>query len=214
LIKNCGVENGCQNGQCVQGQTFIQPDQPVQPNQPNQTAQGQMVISIFGKKIDATEWQKNIDVRPNEIMSFLIVLKNNSENSVNNVFIKAELPNEVGSITNLKINNVSLNGDIASGVNIGAVPPNASIIATFEGAVQQSALPISKQISANVSYSDLLSNADSFGINIRENTKSISVASVSGFSFGGFLKRWYLWIIIAIVLIVVFAIVFKRLSSD
>lgn len=62
-------------------------------------------------------------------------------------------------------------------------------------------------------------SANSNLIDFNQNQQTASVASVSSSSpaasrFVVFLKRWYLWILIAIVMIFLFIIIFRRLSTN
>jgi hypothetical protein len=117
---------------------------------------------------------------------------------------------------NLQIDGVLVSGDIVSGVDIGSLSPETSKSITFEGKTQSIAAAATKQAIASASVSGGASQSDSVSVIL--NPGQVLGAAVSASEntsgFWEFLKRWYLWILAALVLIFLFIIVFRRLSSN
>jgi hypothetical protein len=144
----------------------------------------------------------------------MATVTNNSPTQVNNITISANIPNDITSLGNLQLNGVPIAGDIVSGVNIGSIAPNSTKPITFEAKTQSILAPSTKQatITSNLSGT---TQSDSVSISFGSN-QAAAVASSSNTTndFWGFVKRWYLWILVGLVLIFLFIVVFKRLSSE
>ncbi len=172
-------------------------------------------ISLFAKQdLNSAQWQKTADVGSNSQIYFMISTTNNSTAQIDNVNISANIPMEISSLGNLQLNGVPVAGDIVSGINIGSVAPASSKSITFEGKTQVISGPATKQaaVTSNVSGT---TQTDSVSITLSPAQAAATVSNTpvaSGFT--EFLKRWYLWILGAVVLVFLFIIVFKRLSSN
>jgi len=140
---------------------------------------------------------------------------NSSNAQIDNVSVSANIPNEVSSLGNLQANGVPVSGDIVSGINIGSIAPSTTKLVTFEGKTQTLSTAATEQATATSNVSGA-TESDSVSINLT--TGQVAGASVSSTpassGFLAFLKRWYLWIIVGLVLIFLFIIVFRRLSSN
>jgi hypothetical protein len=174
-------------------------------------------VSFFAKQDqNSTQWQKTVQVGSNGQVYFMISVVNNSASQVNNVNISANIPNEVTSLGNLQINGVLVSGDIVSGVSIGSLTPGGAKSITFEGKTQTISTQATEQAVATSNVSTGPAQSDSVSINlIPSQAAAASVSSTQSTSgFWAFLKRWYLWILVALVLIFLFVVVFRRLSSN
>lgn len=206
----------CQNN--VQGATTQNPSTNNPPVQVGQPGQGQpmdqsqakwIVISLFGKKEGGAGWTKTIDANNNDKLEFLMVVKNISNMPLNNVLAAADVTGNITYTGNLTIDSSTSAGSVVSGIDLGTLNPNTSTAIHFTGTAQapntQTVQVVSRVTSAN------FMDSDSFTANI---SASATTASVSGSPFIEFIKRWYLWIIIVIVLIALFVIIFRRLSTN
>jgi len=181
---------------------------------------GGLVISFFDKQdANSTQWQRSAQVSSNGQVYFMISAVNNSAVQIDNVIVSANIPAEVSSLGNLKLDGISITGDIVSGVNIGSVASGATKAVTFEGRTQALSAAATKQATATVSVSGVTGSplgSDSVSIDFipgQETAAAVSnTPAPSG--FWAFLKQWYLWILGALVLIFLFIVVFKRLSSE
>ncbi len=174
--------------------------------------------SFFAKfDVGSTQWQKNIQISENSQAYFIITVANNSSSQVNNVLVSINMPAEVTSLGNVQINGVPVSGDIVSGINIGSITASTAKSVTFEGRTQTIPTAVDKQATATVDISGA-GQSDSIAISFipgnNPQGSSAAVSSVQAASgFWAFLKKWYLWILVALVLIFLFIIVFRRLSS-
>ena len=180
---------------------------------PTPTDTNTLSVSFLGKKeVTAVQWEKTIQVNQNGTVYFIISVVNNSNNQIDDVNVSANIPSEVSFIGNAKINDVPASGDVVSGINLGSIANGSSKVLTFEGKVQNFTAESSKQATATVSVSGV-TQSDNFTINFVPG-QAAAVSQASGGSwFVEFLKKWYLWILVAIVLVFLFFVVFRRLSS-
>lgn len=191
--------------------------QPAQLSQPIALATISALSVFFSAKPDANsaQWQKTVQVGPNGQVYFMISVVNNSAKPADNVSVAANIPSEISSLGNLKINDAAVSGDIVSGINIGLLVASASKSITFEGKTQGISEASTKQATVAASASGV-KQFDSVSINfVAGETPAAAVSSAPASSgFMGFLKRWYLWILGGLVLIFLFVMVFRRLSSN
>jgi len=194
--------NSGQNGQNNGGQN-------------NQNGEGQgILVSVFGaEEAEQLQWVKTVNLSVNEKIYFLAVVKNDTSGNLQNVNLKIELPGEIAYTGNLRSDGEQISGDIIAGVSIGSISAGASKTITFEGKVQSGTVSGNKEVKATAS-ADNISNSDTF--NVSFSSEGGGTAAVSGpFAWiMNFFKRWYLWLLIGIVMIFLFVVVFRRLSSE
>jgi len=214
LTTQTGSQNHCGNGLCEPnlGETIASCPNDCKIN----TAANGLSVSFFTKQDPAsTQWNKTAQVGSNSQIYFMISVANNSTAEIDSVNVSANIPADISSLGNLQINGVAVSGDIVSGINIGSVATGTTKMITFEGKTQTLSTSGTKQATATVSISG---NTQSDTVSIDLNAAQVAGASISSTQstsdFWGFLKRWYLWILVAIVLIFIFIVVFRRLSSE
>jgi len=142
----------------------------------------------------------------------MISVANNSSSQVDNVNISANIPQEITSLGNLQLSGTPVSGDIISGINIGPVPASNTKSVTFEGKTQAIGENSTKQATAAISGSI---QSDSVSINFVPTQAAAAAVSSSpaSFSLGAFLRRWYMWLLAGLVLVIVVIVVFRRFSS-
>ncbi len=82
-----------------------------------------------------TDWQDSVMVSPGDKISFSIKIQATGNAPAKGIIVKDSLPNRIVSQGNLKIDEVSVSGDILAGVNIGELSPGQSKTITFDGVV-------------------------------------------------------------------------------
>lgn len=189
-------------------------------NNANANVPANLSVSFFAKKdASATQWNKTIEMAPNGDIYFLVAISNNSDVEVSNISVKANIPSEIGLLGNLKINDIATSGDIVSGVDIGSLPSKSSKTITFEGKTQAFTSQGEQQATITITAIGA-QQSDTLTINFNPNQPVDAAAAVSASQtsssggFVGFLKRWYIWILIGIALAILFIIVFRRLSKE
>lgn len=225
-IKDCSYK--CQNGQCINKTITIAPITPIIPVTPvtPNNCETQIACPISGidasifceVEDDSINLSKNITIATDQTINCLIIVKNTSADSINNVLLRADIPGEIASITEVKIDGMASSGNITSSINIGNFPPNMSKIITFTGKTLSPITQASTKQITGIAVSGALSSSDSLAINFQPTIAGDVTASLESSAesspFVEFFKRWYIWILIAIVLIFLFFVIFRRLSSN
>jgi len=211
-------QNNCGNGLCelsLEETTANCPD-----DCKINTANGLSIsFSFFAKQnSNSDQWQKTTQVDSNSQVYFMISATNSSTTQINNVDVSANIPSEISSLGNLQLNGVPVSGDIVSGINIGSLAPTSTKSITFEGKTQTISSSSTKQATATSNISGdpkgaLQSDSVSIILNPIQATAAVSATPTTS-GFWEFLKHWYLWILGALVLIFLFFVVFKRISSE
>jgi len=164
-------------------------------------------VSVFVKKESDKDWSENIKISPKEKMDILLTVFNESQEDFANTIVKVQLPQEIIYKEKLKIDNISFEGDIRDGVNIGFLSSNAEKEITFEGEVSSEAMfGTETEIRGSVEVEDI-SDSNSAGITIEKAQKT----------FGSVLKwlvsRWYIWFLLWILFVAFLYWIIKRGSS-
>jgi uncharacterized repeat protein (TIGR01451 family) len=82
-----------------------------------------------------TNWSDSVYAEPHHVLSFYIQI-NVGESTLYNVFVKDNLPDRIIYRPNsLKIDGVSVSGNITAGINLGNLSPGQSKIITFDADV-------------------------------------------------------------------------------
>jgi len=239
IYKSCKDSNSCTEDLCVSGKcsnnllcdgstcavdgkdykeycgSTDNNSEDVSNNDNNSSEQTVLAVSFFEKNdLSQTQWQKEATATSNSQVYFLISVVNGSDKQVDNIRISTNIPAEVSMLGNLKIDGVQVSGDIVSGIDIGSLSSGAAKQITFEGKIQSVESESSQQAVVTVSASGSMST-DSISMSF-DSSQIAAVSESQEIAFGlwQFLKRWYLWIIAGLVLIFLFAVVFRRLSSD
>ena len=178
-------------------------------------------LSFFAKMDPgSSQWQKTVKVGVNSQAYFMISVVNNSSAQIDNVNVSVNIPSEISSLGNLQINGVAVSGDIVSGINIGSLSQATTKLLTFEGKTQTFSGPATKQATATSNIPGLSAQTEatqsdylSIEFNLEQAVAGVSSAQSTS-DIWTFLKHWYLWILGGLVLVFLFVIVFRRLSSE
>lgn len=179
----------------------------------SQTQTAQVAVSVFASK-ESTPNQlgKNLTVANGEKVYFNLIVKNITSQPAENVTITADFAGNINYGNDLKIDESATGGDIATGIALGTVAPQTAKAITFSGTVQSLALQ-AFQVTARANTSTG-SNADFLTMTVGSAGTAAVSESGTGNAIWEFIKRWYIWIIILIVLAVLFVIIFRRLSDS
>ncbi|TSC94751.1 MAG: hypothetical protein CEN87_285 [Parcubacteria group bacterium Licking1014_1] len=182
---------------------------------PNDCKVVDLSVSFFSKKdLSLREWEKNVQLAPNANIYFLAVIKNDTNAEVDNININANIPVEIAFLGNLKINDIPASGNIISGVNLGFLAPGAEKSITFEGKTQQFSVQGTKEAVIMVNAGPV-AKIDSVALNFELIQAEAAISKTfSSFAIMEFLKRWYGWILAAIIPIFLFIVVFRRFSAS
>jgi hypothetical protein len=235
VYKSCADSNSCTQDSCASGKcsntlkcdgstcatgsadfnTYCATNNNNNNNPTNNTTTALSTAFFVKQSATTDQWEKTAQVGQNSTVYFMISVGNNGTTQVDNINVLANIPSEISLLGNLQINGVPFTGDIVSGINIGSLPAGTGKSITFEGKTQALSTQATEQATETVG-----GQINSVSISFNPSLGTAAVSSVSNSQatstngFWEFLKRWYLWIIAAIVLIFLFVIVFRRLSSN
>jgi len=172
---------------------------------------GGLVVAILGKKGKETiKWLKNLEMRPGESIDFLVVVKNSSEENINDINVKTEIPSEIAYKGDLKIEGNLVDGDIKSGINIGSLAAHTVKAITFKGKVQSGNIPeVGKEVIA-LAKAGNLSDTHVLKIDLKT-SRGFAGFSIASIKF--FVQQWYFWVFAILALVYLFFIVFRKLFS-
>jgi hypothetical protein len=177
-----------------------------------------LTISFYVDAMANTQGQKTLELVQNSTAYFTITISNNSNFLSDNVIVSVNIPSEILYLGNLKVDGVPVEGDIVAGIEIGSITNNGKKNITFEGKTEAFEYRGQRTASAFINSAQT-PKSDIVTINFKnalvstESSASI-ISAPSLFGITGFIKKWYMWIIAGGILILLFAIIFKRLSSD
>ncbi len=172
-------------------------------------------VAIIAKKdSEKLEWSKSVTANQNEKVSFLITVKNTSTSPINNVMVRADITDQVEYTGNLEIDNAALNANIINGIDLGALSEKTSKVISFTGTVKKDAQKSALQITASAT-SGTTADSDIAFINVGgPQVKNNFAAALGSSPLVQFLKRSWFWIIVTIILIGLFIVIFRRLSTN
>lgn len=201
-VKYCGGETG-QNQEQVKNESLVE------------LKNEDLTVSITGKKVsDSGDFQENVNVVADDKISFLAEIENKSDFPAKDVLLKIDLGERIAYSGELKIDDVESAGDVISGLNLGTIPSKVKKKILFSGSIKSEVSEKEIKISAGVS-SEKIQNYDFLTMTTGTvSEKNNFMASLSGFSAIDFVKKRYFWFIGGAILLFLFFIIFKKLSSE
>lgn len=211
--KNCSNLLKCDGSTCAQGSVdYTNYCGGTNPQNPIDS----LSISFLAKENNiSAQYGKSVQIGQNSTVYFMVSLINTSSSAINNIGISSNIPGQIVSIGNLQIDGQPASGEIISGISVASLLPNSTKTITFEGKtltfISQATAPATATLNVSGSI-----KSESLSITFNPSSGSVAGVSTSSFSSGiwGFLKRWYLWIIVGLILLFLFVVVFRRLSSN
>ncbi len=219
VYQNCtGAGLTCQEGLCVasSGTSVPQPQISYIKVKTNEN----LTLSLFGKK-DGEDMQlrKELTLSTGDTINLVVVIKNTSDKTLDKVTVKIDPTEKVANLTNIKINGADSTENLIDGINLGSLQKGDSKIIAFDATVVTQNIQSGIKVSGTVTAGKITDN-DFLTVNVQSNKISAApvenknTAAVGNSSLFDFLKKWYIWGILIIVLIFLFIIIFRRLSSN
>ena len=185
-------------------------------NCPNDCSLSQASIQFtFLAKTDvAPEWSRKIDVASGNRIYFKIGIKNQNNFPLDGSKLMVNFPVEILQPENIKINDISLSGDLSRGVEIQRIEANQETIITFEADTQKITEEVTKEIASSLNYAGSVFQ-DLIQIHfVPPKVAGFATAAIEpSIDEKKFWEKWSWWIIGLIVFILLFFIVFRRLSK-
>jgi len=199
----CAICSHCGDDICNCGETAESCAQDCGPKD--------LVVVILGKTDrNSLKWLKELDLQKNEPVDFLVVVKNRSDKTLDNISVRAELPDDIAYDGGLKMEGVSLSGDIISGVNIGSLGPNSAAALTFKGKTGSGNLEKAAAEVVAVAKSGGLSDTHILAVDFASGGMAgLGLAAIMNF----FIGKWYFWVFVVLILLYLFFVVFRRVFS-
>jgi hypothetical protein len=166
----------------------------------------------LGKKDKGSiQWVNDLEASPGENINFLMVVKCNTEEEIENAVAKAELPEEITYKGNLQVDGFSKGGDIREGIDIGTVAPQAVKIITFDGQVKSVGVAEGESNVTGTLIAENEKDDDSMRIAFQGSSQGIAAVGLAAIKF--FVQKWYFWVLAMILLSIIFFFVFRSLFS-
>jgi len=156
-----------------------------------------LAISVFVKEDSEREWKDASTFSPKDKIDVLLTIFNDSNDDFDNILVQVQLPQEVVYDEGLKIGDVSLKeGSILDGINIGFLPARAEKAISFEAKVSsQAEVGVETEVIGLVKVADIF-NSDAADITIEKVKRGFWEI------IKWFLTRWYIWLLLWIILVV------------
>jgi len=124
-ISQCTV---CGDGTCSEGET-------IQSCAQDCNVIG-LAVTIFGKREnDPVQWTKSFSANASQNLDYLLVVSNGLDTTMNDVFVKANLPSEVLYKGGLKLDGNDYSGDVRAGITLGSLAPKSTRTITYKAQV-------------------------------------------------------------------------------
>ncbi|MDD2731955.1 MAG: hypothetical protein PHI53_02035 [Candidatus Pacebacteria bacterium] len=147
-------------------------------------------VSIFAKKeSDLSQWQESLSLKSGEKAEILIIVLNNKSEDIDNVYLKLELPKEIGYKGIIKIADNQIEQDISQEINIGYVSSNSEKRITLDiEASKDIKSKTDKEILSDIRIEDFKSS-DALKLTLEPSESKQSF-------FVWLVKTWYLWVLL------------------
>lgn len=172
-----------------------------------------MSIALTAKKESDSKYTKEFSIANSDKINFVVVVKNISNSPIENVMVKVDGDTAIAYDQDIKIDNIPSTGNMVSGINLGTLPAGISKEVVFSGVIKPETLVGSVKVNSTVNYQNI-SNTDSVTVSLLGQVKNNFAASLGSSAFMTFIKKWWLWILAALVLIILFFVIYRRISSD
>jgi len=170
-------------------------------------------IALTAKKESESKYTKEFSIANSDKINFLVIVKNISSLPIENVIIKVDGDTAITYDEAIKVDNIPSTGNMLTGINLGTLPAGISKEIFFSGSIKPETLVGSVKITATVSYQNI-TNTDSVTVSLLGEVKNNFAAALGSSAFMTFLKKWWLWILATLILIGLFFVIYRRISSD
>ncbi len=167
-------------------------------------ASGLIVNKMARNLSRGTNWSNSVSADPGEIVSFLIKIEVTGS-SVENLIVKDILPDKIIYQGNLRIDSVSSDGDIVSGLNVGSLSPNQIRTITFDARLvktDQFGFGTTQLSNGASVYTDSVSGSDTVVITVTKKAVAGAATVIStGLTNNIFLDSFFLPLVITCIVI-------------
>ncbi|MFH1656671.1 MAG: hypothetical protein ABH956_02770 [Candidatus Nealsonbacteria bacterium] len=213
LVDFCSANETCSSvtSQCVYNYVPVVPQ--IKEILISQYCGNGVIIEVLGKKeITDIEWKQEFEADPGDMLDFLIIISNSTEEDIDDLIVKIDLPSEIDYNRDLNSEGEFYSGRINKGINIGSVSADSIKTITFKAKVDPEEIAEfdGDELSVDVTVEkDDYSGSDSVIVYFDDVPKS--TASV-GFNLWSVLKSWYL-LFLTILIITLSFFIFRKLAS-
>ena len=168
-----------------------------------------VVLLLVKKSAEPLKWVKTIEISPEEKIDFMALIKNNGSRAIDNINVKAEMPEEIDYKGELAVSGVYSRENIKDGLNLGSLAPAEEKIIIFSGKSKTDIKEGQKEIIAKANFQNFESS-DSAKV-IFKTSKNIFQTSLATIKF--LIGKWYFWVLAIALLAFLFFNVFRNLFS-
>jgi len=98
----------------------------------NQTTGFVNVSKTVRNLTTGTGFASSVSASPSDMLMFMITLQTSGSQTVNNVYVRDSLPNNLIYKNQLVVSGASYSGDITSGINLSTIPRNQTVTITYQ----------------------------------------------------------------------------------
>ena len=172
-------------------------------------------VLLLVKKESDGDYQSMVSVANGEKINFKLVFSNNSLFSMDGLTMVVDIPADIEYSDNFKIDGVQSQIDPMRPVSFGTIFTGVSKEITFDGIASQTAKVAGLSVIATVSTSSVYNTASAqVDIGQVQQVKDNFAAALGASSIAMFFKKWFWWVLLGIVLVVLFIFIFQRLSKE
>ena len=174
-----------------------------------------LLISLLAVAKEEDNFQETIVAESGSKVLFQTEIENKSAQSMENASLKIVFSEEISFGGALSIDSIESAGDIISGITIGTIPNGITKKISFYGNIKKDIPDGETKITATVSSGNIY-NEDSAIVKIGKipETKSGFIAALENTSVANFVIKKYPWFITGAILVILFSVIYKKLSSE
>jgi len=159
-------------------------------------------LSILGKEEGISgQWKEKISTQPGKKLDILVILANNSPQTLKDVQLKILLPSQLEYQDNLQVNGSPIIGDLTQGIIIQSLSPGDIKTITFQAQVKKQISIQDVDVIVEASTKDF-KQTDNLEINIQgQATAQISTSLIAALGLNELIKKWILWLLFGLALL-------------
>ncbi len=155
---------------------------------------------------ESGNWREEITVEPNEPIDCLIIVSNNSENKIDELYVKTDLPSNMKINGGAVVTGANFTGSLTSGIKLTSLESGKIATISFNGYLAKDDFSNFTQEIVGTLTTNEISASDI--AKLYPAGSGLAVASVGSFSNNWFFRLWYLWLLIFLVIAAYFLLRF------